>query len=200
MNKASRGNRIPTDLFWILKDDTVKVLHSICQQIWKIPQWPQDWKMSVFLPISKKGNAKECSDYCTIAVASHNSKVVLKICPARLQQYVSQELSDVQAGLRKYKGTRDQSANICWIMVKTREFHKNIYFCFIDYAKVFDYVQVSRSVMSDSLQPHGPQHTKLPYPLPTPGACSNSSPSSQWCHPVAPTCSGKQTHSEGRCR
>ena len=115
--------------------------------------------MSVFLPISKKGNAKECSDYCTIAVASHNSKVVLKICPARLQQYVSQELSDVQAGLRKYKGTRDQSANICWIMVKTREFHKSIYFCFIDYAKVFDYV---RSVAQSCPTPCNPMDHSTP--------------------------------------
>ena len=130
-------------------------------------------------PISKKGNAKECSDYCTSAVTSHDSKVVLKICPARLQQYVSQELSNVQAGLRKYKGTRDQSANICWIMVKTREFQKNIYFCFIDYAKVFDCVQVSRSVMSNTLQPHGLQHTRLSCPSPTPRAYSNLCPSSQ---------------------
>ena len=135
--------------------------------------------MSVFIPISRKGNAKDCSDYCTIAAIPHENKVVLKICPARLQQYVNQELSNVQAGLRKWKGTRDQSANICWIMVKAREFQKNIYFCFIDYAKVFDCVQVIGSVMSNSLQPHGPWHTKLPCPLPTPGSCSNSSPSSQ---------------------
>ena len=140
MNKASRGNGIPTDLFQILKDDAVEVLHSVCQQIWKIQQWPPDWKMSAFIPISEKGNAKECSYYCTIAVISHESKVILKICPARLQQYVNWELSDVQAGLRKCKGTRDQSVNIFWIMMKAREFQKNIYFCFIDYAKAFDCV------------------------------------------------------------
>ena len=120
----------------ILKDDTVKVLHSICQQIWKTHQWPQDWKRSVFIPIPKKGNAKECSNYHTIALISHASKVMLKILQARLQQYVNDELPDVQAGFRKGRGTRDQIANIHWIMA--REFQKNIYFCFIDYAKAFD--------------------------------------------------------------
>ena len=105
--------------------------HSICQQIWKTQQWPQDWKRSVFIPIWKKGNAKECSNYCTIALISHASKVMLKILQARLQQYVSHELLDVQAGFRKGRGTRDQMANICWIMEKAREFQKNIYFCFI---------------------------------------------------------------------
>ena len=113
-------------------------LHSICQQIWKTQQWPQDWKRSVFIPIPKKGNAKECSNYCTIAPISHASKVMLKILQARLQQYVNRELPDVQAGCRKGRGTRDQIANIHWIMEKAREFQKNIYFCFIDYAKAFD--------------------------------------------------------------
>ena len=98
------------------KDDAVKVLHSICQQIWKTQQWPQDWKRSVFIPIPKKGNAKECSNYCTIAFISHASKVMLKILQARLQQYVNHELPDVQAGFRKGRGTGDQIANICWIM------------------------------------------------------------------------------------
>ena len=111
-----------------------------CQQIWKTQQWPQDWKRSVIIPIPKKGNAKECSDYRTIALISHASKVMLKILQARLQQYVNRELPDVQAGFRKGRGTRDQIANICWITEKAREFQKNIYFCFIDYAKAFDFM------------------------------------------------------------
>ena len=110
INKASGGDGIPVELFQILKDDAVKVLHSICQQIWKTQQWPQDWKRSVFIPIPKKGNAKECSNYCTIALISHASKVMLKILQARLQQYVNRELPDVQAGFRKGRGTRDQIA------------------------------------------------------------------------------------------
>jgi len=140
MNKASRGDRIPVELFQIPKDDGVKVLHSICQQIRKTQQWPQDWKRSVFIPIPNKGNAKECSNYHTIALISHASKVMLKILQARLQQYVNCELPDVQAGFRKGRGTRDQIANVCWIIKKAREFQKNIYFCFIDYAKAFDCV------------------------------------------------------------
>ena len=124
MNKASGGHGIPVELFQILKDDAVKVLPSICQQIWKTQQWPQDWKRSVFIPIPNKGNATECSNYCTIALISHASKGMLKILQARLQQYVNCELPDVQAGFRKDRGTRNQIANICWIMEKTREFHK----------------------------------------------------------------------------
>ena len=111
------------------KDDAVKVLHSICQQIWKTQQWSQDWKRSVFIPIPKKGNAKKCSNYRTIALISHTSKVMLKILQARLQQYVNRGLPDVQAGFRKARGTRDQIANIHWIIEKAREFRKNIYFC-----------------------------------------------------------------------
>ena len=130
-NKASGGDGMPAELFQILKDDAVKVLHSICQQIWKT-QWPQDRKKSVFIPIPKKGNAKECSNYRTIALISHASKVMLKILQARLQQYVNRELPDVQAGFRKGRGTRDHIANIRWIIEKAREFQKNIYFCFID--------------------------------------------------------------------
>ena len=117
-----------------------KVLHSTCQQIWKTQQWPQDWKRSVFIPIPKKGNAKECSSYCTIALISHASKVMLKILQARLQQYMNCELADFHAGFRKGRGTRDQIANICWIIKKAKAFQKNIYFCFIDYAKTFDCV------------------------------------------------------------
>ena len=124
MNKASGGDGIPVELFQILKDDAVKVLHSIYQQIWKTQQWPQDWKRSVFIPIPKKGNAKECSNYCTIALISHASKVMLKILQARLQQHVNRELPDVPAGSRKGRGSRDQIANIRWIMEKAREFQK----------------------------------------------------------------------------
>ena len=138
MNKASGGDGIPVEVFRILREDVVKVLHSICQQIWKTQQWPQDWKTSVFILILKKGNAKECSNYCTIALISHASKVIIKILHARLQQYVNCELPDVQAGFRKGRGTRDQIANICCIIKKAREFQKNIYFCFVDYAKAFD--------------------------------------------------------------
>ena len=123
-NKARGGDGIPTELFQILKDDDVKVLHSICQQIWKTHQWPQDWKRPVFIPNPKKGNAKECSNYCTIVLISHASKVVLKILQARFQQYKNQELSDVQAEFRKDSGTRDQIANIRWIIEKAREFQK----------------------------------------------------------------------------
>ena len=128
------------ELFQILKDDGVKLLHSICQQIWKTQQGPQDWKRSVFIPISKKDNAKEHSNHCTIALISHAIKVMLKILQARLQQYVNHELPDVQASFRKGRGTRDQIGNICWIMEKAREFQKNIYFCFIDYAKAFVWI------------------------------------------------------------
>ena len=129
------------ELFQVLKDDAVKVLHSICQQIWKTQQWPQDWKRSVFIPISKKSNAKECSNYHTIALISHVRKLLLKILQARFQQYMNCKLPDVQAGFKKGRGTRDQTANICWIIKNTREFQKYIYFCFIDYAKVFDCVE-----------------------------------------------------------
>ena len=118
----------------------MKVLHSICQQIWKTQQWPQHWKRSVFITIPKKRKAKDCSKYHTIAPISHTSKVILKILQARLQQYVNRELPDVQAGFRKGGGTIDQIANIRWIIEKAREFQKNIYFCFIDYAKAFDCV------------------------------------------------------------
>ena len=112
MNKASGGDGIPVELFQILKDDAVKVLHSICQHIWKSQQWPQDWKRSLFIPISKKGNAKECSNYHTIILISHTSKVMLKILQAMHQQYMNRELPDVQAGFRKGRGIRDQIANI----------------------------------------------------------------------------------------
>jgi len=123
-NKASGVDGIPVELFQILKDDAVKVLHSICQQIWKTQQWPQDWKRSVFIPIPKKDNAKECSNDCTIALISHAGKVMLKILQVRLQQYVNHELPNVQAGFKKGTGTRDIIANICWIIKKARESRK----------------------------------------------------------------------------
>ena len=124
MNKASGGDRNPVELFQILKDDAVKMLHSIYQQIWKTQQWPQDWKRSVFILIPKKGNAKECSNHHTIVLISHTSKVMLKIFQARLQQYMNRELPNVQAGFRKGRETRDHNANIHWIIEKAREFQK----------------------------------------------------------------------------
>ena len=127
MNKVSGSDGIPVELFQILKDDAVKVLHSICQQIWKTQQWPQDWKRLVFIPIPKKGNAKECSNYCTTVLISHASKVMLKILQARLQQYINCELPDVQAGFRKGRGIRDQIANIRWIMEKARVSEKHLF-------------------------------------------------------------------------
>ena len=139
-NKFSGGNGIPGELFQILKHDVVKVLHWIWQQIWKTQQWPQDWKRSVFSPIPNKGSAKECSNCCTIALILHTRKVMLKILQVRLQQYMNCEFSYVQAGFRKSRGTRDQIANIHWIIEKAREFQENIYLSFIDYTKSFDYV------------------------------------------------------------
>ena len=139
-NKANGDDGIPVEQFQILKDVSVKVLHSIYQQIWKTQQWPQDWKRPVFIPIPKKASAKECSNYCKIALISHASKVMLKILQGRLQQYVNHKLPDVQAGFRKGRGTRDQPANIHWIIERAREFQKKIYFCFIYYAKAFDCV------------------------------------------------------------
>ena len=137
VNKASGGDGIPVELFtkmMLLKSCTE------CPQIWKTRQWPQDWKRSVFIPIPKKGNAKECSNYCTVALTSHVSKIMFKILQAKLQQCINQELPDVQAGFRKGRGTRNQIANIHWIIEKAREFQKNIYFCFIDYTRDFDSV------------------------------------------------------------
>ena len=126
-NKSRGGDGIPVELFQILKDDAVKVLHSICQQICKTQQWPQDWKRSVFIPISKKGNAKECSNYRTIALISHTSQVMLKILQTRLQQYVNCEIPNVQAGFRKGRGTRNQIANICLIIEKARVQEKYLF-------------------------------------------------------------------------
>ena len=129
-HKAGGCNEIPAELFKSLKDDAIKVLRSLCQQIWKTQQWLQDWKRSVLIPISKKGSTNECANHRTIALISHASEVMLKILHARLQYYANQELPDVKAGFRKGRGTRDQIANIRWIIEKAREFQENIYLCF----------------------------------------------------------------------
>ena len=175
-NKASGGDRIPAKLFQILKDDAVKVLHSICQHIWKTQQWPQDWKRSVFIPIAKKGNAKECSNYHTLALISHASKVMPKILQARLQQYVNCEIPDVQAGFRKGKRTRGQFASIHWITEKAREFQKNLYFCFIDYTKAFDCVDHNCDphvgTVENSLRD---ENTRSPYLPPEKSVCRSRS-------------------------
>ena len=152
MNKSIGGNGIPVELFKILKDDAVKVLHSVCQQIWKTQHWPQNWKRSVFIPIPKKGNAKEHSNCHSIAFISHVSKLMHKILQASLPSAVCEPV-DVQVGYRIGRGTRDQIVNIHWSTEKAKEFQKNIYFCFIDYPKAFDCVKnetISFSVMSDS--------------------------------------------------
>ena len=170
MNKASGGDGIAVELFQILKDYSVKVLHSICQQIWKTQQWPQDWKRSVFIPIPKKSNPKECSNYHTIALISHASKVMLKILQIWLQQYMNSELPDVKTGFRKGRGTRDQIANIHWIIEKARELQKNIYFCFIDYAKAFDCMDHKK--LENSAR-NG--HTRPPCLFPEKSACRSRS-------------------------
>ena len=138
INKPSGGDGIPVELFQILKNNAVKVLHSIRQQIWKIQQWPQDWKRSVSFQSQRKAMPKNAQITTQFALISHASKVMVKTLQARLQQYVNHELPDVQAGFRKGRGTRDQIANIRWMIKKARDFQKNIYFCFIDYAKAFD--------------------------------------------------------------
>ena len=153
----------------------MKVLHSICQQIWKTHQWPQYWKRSVFIPVPKKGNDKECSNYHTSALISHASKVMLKILQVRLQQYVNCELPDVQAGFIKGRGTRDQIANIRWIIEKARELQKNIYFCCIDYAKVFDCVDHNQPENSERDGDTRPPDLPLEKPV-----CMSGSNSYNW--------------------
>ena len=143
MNKNSGGDGIPAELFQILKDDAVKVRHSTCQQIWKTQQWSQDQKRSVFILIPKKVNAKECSNYQTIALISHACKVMLKTLQPRLQQYMNQKLPDFQDSFRKGRGTRDKIANIHQIIEKAGEFQKNIYFCFLDYVKDFVWITIT---------------------------------------------------------
>ena len=139
VNKASGCNEIPEEIFKSLKEDAIKALHSLCQQIWETQQWPQYWKRS-FILISKNGSTKECASHWIIALISHASKIMLQILHARLQDHMNQELPDVQAGFRKGRETRDQIANIYWVIEKAREFQKNIYLCFINYAKAFDCV------------------------------------------------------------
>ena len=175
MNKASDGDGIPVELFQILKEDAVKVLHSICQQIQKTQQWPHDWKRSVFIPISKKGNAKECRNYQTIALISHASKVMLKILQARLQQYMNHEYPEVQAEFRKRRGTRDQIANIRWMIEKAEKSQKNTYFCFIDYATTFDCVDHKKlwKILRDG-------NTSPLYLSPEKPVCSPRSNSQNW--------------------
>ena len=167
MNKASGGDGIPVELFQILNDDSVKVLNSTCQQIWKIQQWPQDWKRSVFIPVPKKGNAKQCLNNCTVALISRASKVMLKVLQARLQQHMNHELQDVKDGFRKGRGTRDEIANICWIIKKGKKFQKNIYFCFIDYAKNFDCVDPNKLCKNSSRD----GKTRPPYLPPEKSVC-----------------------------
>ena len=171
MNKAGGCDGIPVELFQILEDDAVKVLQSTCQQR-KTQQWPQGWKRSVFISIPKKGNAKECSNYHTIALFSHTSKLMLKILQSRLQQYMNRELPDVQSGFRKGRGARDQIANIRWIIKKARQFQKSIYFCFIDYAKAFDCVDHNklRKILKDG----NTRMPDLPLEKPTFRSGSNS--------------------------
>ena len=148
MKTTSGGDGIPAKLFKILKDDTVKVPHSVCQKIWKTQQCPQDWKRLLFIPIPKKRNAKDHSKYHTIALTSHTTKVMLKVLQARFQQYMNQEHPDVQAGFRQSR-TRNQIANTCWIIEKAREFQKNFYFCFINYAKAVDHVDHNTYYLSE---------------------------------------------------
>ena len=168
--KASGSNGILVEHFQILKDDAVKVLHSICQQTGKTQQWSQDWKRSVFIPIPKKGNAKECSNYHTVTLISHASKVMLKIFQAKLQEYMNRELTDVQAGFKKGRGTRIHIANIRWIREKARELQKSIHFCFIDYAKAFEYVDYNK--LENSTRDG---NTRPPYLPPEKSACKSRS-------------------------
>ena len=173
MNKTSGDDGIPVKPPQILKDDAMKMLHSICQQIWKMQQWPQDGKRSVFNP--KKGNAKELSNFCTTALILHASRVTLKILQARLQQYKNRELPDIQAGFRKDRGTRDQIANICWIVEKAREFQENVYLCFIDYAEAFDCVDHNKLENSERNAYTRPPDLPLEKSV-----CKSGSNSSNW--------------------
>ena len=163
MNKASGGGGIPAELLKVLKYDAVNVLHSICQQIWKTQLWIHDWKRSVFIPVPKKGNAKEWSNYCTSVLILHAGKVILKIFQARLQKYVNQELPEVQTGFRKGRGTRDQIANIHWIIGKAREFQKTIWL--IDYTKAFNCVDHNK------LWKNFKRNIRLPYLPPEKPVC-----------------------------
>ena len=156
-NKASGRHEISAELFEILKDDAVKVLHSMCQQIWKIQQWPQYWKRSILIPTLKEDSTKECSKHQTVTLISHARKVMLNIFQVRLQHHVNRELPDVQARFRKTRRSRDQIANIRWIIEKAKEFQKNTYLCFTDYAKAFDCIdhnKVWKTLKKMGIQDH----------------------------------------------
>ena len=170
MNKASGGDGIPAELFQILKDDAVKVLCSICQQIWKTQQWSQDWKRSTLIPVPKN-RTKECSNHWTVALISHASKVVFKILHAKLQHHANRELPDVQTGFRKSRGTRDQIVSVLWIIEKAKEIHKNIYFCFIDDTKAFDLCGSQETVENSERD----VNTRPPYLPPKKSVCRSGS-------------------------
>ena len=205
-NKVSGGDEIPVKLYQIVKDNAVKVLHSICQQIWKTQQWPQDWKRSVFIPNPRKGNAKECSNYCTIALISQASKVMCKILQARLQQYVTHERPDVQAEFRKGRGTRDQMVNICWIIAKARKFHKNISFCIIDnpkyltvwittnYGKFLWEYQTSWTASWEICVQTKKQQLELDMEQQTGSRTGKEYVKAVYCHPVYFTCRQSTSH------
>ena len=169
---CSLQQSVVSDIMWYFYTLKITFYYSICQQIWKTQPWPQDCKRSVFIQIPKNGNAKECSNYRTIALISQASKVMLKILQARLHQYTNREHPDVKAGFRKGRGTRDQIANICWIIKKARELQKNIYFCFIDYAKVFDCVDHNK--LENSKRDGNTRPPDLPLEKPIGRSGSNS--------------------------
>ena len=170
VSKASGGDGIPAELFKVLKDDSVKVLHSVCQQIWKTQQWSQDWKKSVFIPVPKKGNARECSIYHTIAFISHASKVMPSILEAKLQQYMNQELSNVQTGFWRGRGTRDQIANPCWIMEKARELKNKIKSACASLTMLSLWLCGSQQSLENS---SGDGNTRPPYLSPEKPVCSS---------------------------
>jgi len=180
MNKNHGSDGIPAELYQVLKDYAVKVLHSICQQTLKTQQWPQDWK-SVFIPISKKDNAKECSNYYTIVLISHSNKVMLKILHGRLQKHVNLELPDVQAGFRKGRRSRDQMANIYWIITKARELQKIIYFCIIHHTKAIYCVEHNKLENSET---NG--NIRPPYLPPEKYVCRWRSNSQHWTWQMVP--------------
>ena len=183
-NKASGRDGIPAELFQIQKDDAMKVLHSIYQQIWKTQQWPQHWKMSVFIPIPKKGNIKKCSKSAQFHSPHTLAKRCSKILQARLQQYVNQEFPKAQAGFRRGRGTRVQINNMCWVTEKAKEFYQNIHFCFIDYLKTFDYIIVFQLLSHVQLFETPAAEVRLLCPSLSPWVCSNSCPLRQWSHPI----------------
>ena len=185
MNKASGGNGIPVELFQILKDDAVKVLHSICQHIWKTQQWPQDWKRSVFIPIPKKGNARECSNYCTIALISHASKVILKILQASFNSMWTVNFQMFKLDLVKADEPEIKLPTSTGSSKSKRVPEKHLLLLYwLCQSSWLCSVQFSRSFVSDSLWPHESQHARAPCPSPTPRVHPDPCPLSQWCHPT----------------